>query len=186
MEEEWMPYLNEPDAPKKQLVPFVSSTFSTVKRVIELLKLNEYDKIIDLGCGDGRILFKAVEMTNCNGIGIDINQNLINECNEQVQRKNLQKNLNFLVDDFSRCDFDFYNCNAICFYLVPKILKMIEKKVKEYIREDRNRRVVSIRFPFRNWIPTYVDDVMKLYYYDYKSKDGNYGNDDEISLLPAF
>ena len=63
---------------------------------------------------------------------------------------------------------------------------MIEKKIKYYIREDQNRRVVSIRFPFRDFIPTYIDDVMKLYYYDYTSKNGNYGNDDEISLFPAF
>ena len=186
MEEEWMPYLNEPDAPKKQLVPFVSSTYSTVKRVIELLKINEDDKLIDLGCGDGRILFTAVEMRNCKGIGIDINQDLIDECNKQTSIKNLERNLKFFVDDFSRSDFDFYNCNCICFYLVPKILKMIEQKIKYYIREDQNRRVVSIRFPFRDLIPTYIDDVMKLYYYDHTSKNGNYGNDDEISLFPAF
>ena len=184
--EDWIPYINEPDAPKEQLVPFVPSTYLTAEKVIELLKLSENDKIIDLGCGDGRIIFKAVEMKNCYGVGIDINKDLIDECIKKKNDLNLKNKLQFFVDDFSREDFDFYDCNCICFYLVPKILKIIENKIKKYIRGNRNRRVVSIRFPFRNLIPTYIDDVMKLYYYDYSSKDGKFGKDDYLNLLPAF
>ena len=59
-EEDWIPYFNEPDAPKEQLVPFVPSTLFTAEQVIELLNIKETDSIIDLGCGDGRIIFKAV------------------------------------------------------------------------------------------------------------------------------
>ncbi len=187
MEEDWMPpYFDEPDAPKDQLVPFVPSTNLTAEKVVELLKINENDKIIDLGCGDGRIVFKAVEMKNCSGIGIDINKDLIDECNKKVIKEKLDNKLSFYVDDFSRDNFDFYNCNCICFYLVPKILKIIENKIKNYIRQNRNRRVVSIRFPFRNLIPTYIDETMKLYYYDYASKDGKFGDDNYLNLLPAF
>ena len=183
---DWIPYIDEPDAPKEQLVPFVPSTNLTAEKVIELLKLSENDKIIDLGCGDGRIIFKAFEMVKCNGIGIDINKDLIDECNRKVNENNLNDKLEFYVDDFSRSDFDFYNCNCVCFYLVPKILKMIENKIREYIREDQSRRVVSIRFPFRNLIPTFIDEKMKLYYYDYSSKDGKFGKDNYLNLLPAF
>ena len=89
MEEDWMPYSDEPDAPKEQLVPFVPSTNYTAEKVVEFLKLNRRDKLIDLGCGDGRILFKAVEMTSCKGIGIDINTNLIEECKAKVEKENL-------------------------------------------------------------------------------------------------
>jgi SAM-dependent methyltransferase len=187
MEEDWMPpFFSEPDIPKEQLVPFVPSSYLTAEKVVELLKINENDKLIDVGSGDGRILFKAVEMTNCKGVGIDINQSLIDECNKKVKKKNLEDKLKFLVDDFSKDDFNFYDCNCICFYLVPKILKIIENKIKTYIREDKNRRVVSIRFPFRNLIPTYIDETMKLYYYDINSKDGNFGDDNYLNILPAF
>ena len=170
MEEDWIPYFDEPDAPKEQLVPFVPSTNYTAEKVVEFLKLTKNDKIIDLGCGDGRILFKAVQMKNCKGIGIDINEKLIDECNSKARKEN----------------FDFYGCNCICFYLVPKILKLIEDKIKIYIRERKDRRVVSIRFPFRNLIPTLVNEELKLYYYDYASKDGKFGEDSYLNLLPAF
>ena len=185
-EEDWIPYYNEPDAPKEQLVPFVPSTLYTAEQVIELLHIKENDKIIDLGCGDGRIIFKAAQMKNCSGVGIDINKDLIEECSKKMEELNLNNKIQFCVDDFSREDFDFYNCNCVCFYLVPKILKIIENKIKKYIREDRSRRVVSIRFPFRNLIPTYIDEKMKLSYYDYSSKDGKYGEDNYLNLLPAF
>ena len=186
MEEDWIPYFDEPDAPKEQLVPFVPSTNYTAEKVVEFLKLTKNDKIIDLGCGDGRILFKAVQMKNFKGIGIDINEKLIDECNSKARKENLTNKLKFYVDDFSKENFDFYGCNCICFYLVPKILKLIEDKIKIYIRERKDRRVVSIRFPFRNLIPTLVNEELKLYYYDYASKDGKFGEDSYLNLLPAF
>ncbi len=74
MEEDWIPYFDEPDAPKEQLVPFVPSTNYTAEKVVEFLNIQKNDKLIDLGCGDGRILFKAVQMRNCTGVGIDINK----------------------------------------------------------------------------------------------------------------
>ena len=163
MEEDWMPYFDEPDAPKEQLVPFVPSTNYTAENVVKMLKINSDDSLIDLGCGDGRILFKAFEMRSCKGIGIDINKNLIEECKERVKKENLLDKLHFFVDDFSRDNFDFYGCNCICFYLVPKVMKLIEDRIKNYIREKKDRRVVSIRFPFRNLIPTFIDDKLKLY-----------------------
>ena len=186
MEEDWMPYSDEPDAPKEQLVPFVPSTNYTAEKVVEFLKLNRRDKLIDLGCGDGRILFKAVEMTSCKGIGIDINTNLIEECKAKVEKENLGDKLQFFVDDFSKDDFNFYGCNCICFYLVPKILKIIEDKIKKFLRDNTIRRVVSIRFPFRNLIPTYINEELKLYYYDYNSRDGKFGEDNYLNLLPTF
>ena len=186
MEEDWMPYFDEPDAPKEQLVPFVPSTNYTAEKVVELLSLNRNDKLIDLGCGDGRILFKAVQMTNCKGIGIDINTNLIKECKAKVEKENFGDKLQFFVDDFSKDNFDFYGCNCICFYLVPKILKIIEGKIKTFLRDKTDRRVVSIRFPFRNLIPSSINDELKLYYYDYNSRDGKFGEDNYLNLLPAF
>ena len=65
------------------------------------------DKLIDLGCGDGRILFKAVQMRNCTGVGIDINKKLIDECIEKAKKENLDDKLRFYVDDFSKDNFNF-------------------------------------------------------------------------------
>ena len=65
-------------------------------------------------------------------------------------------------------------------------MKLIEDKIKNYIRDKKDRRVVSIRFPFRNLIPTSIDDKLKLFYYDYTSKDGKFGDDSYLNLMPAF
>ena len=96
MEEDQIPYFDEPDAPKEQLVPFVPSTNYTAEKVVEFLNIQKNDKLIDLGCGDGRILFKAVQMRNCTGVCIDINKTLIDECREKVKKEKLDDKLNFL------------------------------------------------------------------------------------------
>ena len=37
-----------------------------------------------------------------------------------------------------------------------------------------------------NLISTYIDETMKLYYYDISSKDGKFGDDNYLNLLPVF
>ena len=184
--EQWMPYMNEPDPPKGQLIPFITSPPTLCENVIKLLDVKSTDKIIDVGCGDGRIVIKAVEITGCSGVGIDINDDLINQCKQEMKEKQLESKLYFAVDDFSRDDFDFYNCNCVCFYFVPKIIKMMKEKVLNYLKEDHSRRCVSIRYPIKNIIPTKIDEEMKLYYYDWQSKEGVFGSNEFDTLLPAF
>ena len=41
MEEDWIPYFDEPDAPKEQLVPFVPSTNYTAEKVVEFLNIQK-------------------------------------------------------------------------------------------------------------------------------------------------
>ncbi len=128
---DFFPYMDESDHVKNQLSPFVTSSQTTVKSALEFIKLNESDSLIDLGCGDGRVVFEAVEKYNCKGIGIDISEQLIQECKKLAQEKNLQ-NASFFVDDFSRQNFDFYGCSCICFYLTPKVMKIIKNKLFDY------------------------------------------------------
>ncbi|BFU23862.1 SAM-dependent methyltransferase, putative [Entamoeba histolytica HM-1:IMSS-B] len=186
MDNDWMPYANEPEPPQGQLIPFITSPPQLCEEVIKLLGVTEKDKIIDVGCGDGRIVISAVELTHCKGVGIDINQDLIDGCIKEMNEKKLNTYLHFQVDDFSRPDFDFYQCDCVCFYFVPRIIKMMKPKVLEYLRADHSRRCVSIRFPIKNIIPTKVNEAMKLYYYDWQSKEGKYGTNEDDCLLPAF
>ncbi|KAL7717520.1 Methyltransferase domain-containing protein [Entamoeba marina] len=186
MEHEWMPYFNEPDPPAGQLIPFISSPPQMCLNVVEMLHVKETETVIDLGCGDGRIVFAAVENINCKGIGVDINEDLIQGCNEEAIKKGITDKVMFKVDDFTREDFNFYDCNCICFYFIPKVLKMLEEKIKNYVRSNPNKRVVSICFPFRNWLPSKVHPDMKLFYYDSSSLDGKYGNNLDDALCPAF
>ena len=186
-EDSFMSFENLPDIVDGQICPFVSSTKSTIDSCLNLLNITPTDSIIDLGCGDGRIILTAIEKYNIEGVGIDINPSLIKDCEKSAKEKNLDlSKYIFKVDDFTREDFDFYNCTCICFYLIPRVLKLFKEKLFRYLREDHKRRCVALRYPFRNIIPTKVDEVMKIYYYDYRSQEGEYGLKELDSFNPAF
>eukprot|EP00959_Pyramimonas_sp_CCMP1952_P475470 9504185-Pyramimonas_sp.AAC.2 len=67
------------------LSPFVASAESTVKRIlktvrepsVDLVNLKADDIVYDLGCGDGRFLIAAAQGYNCRGIGIDLDEGII-------------------------------------------------------------------------------------------------------------
>ncbi|ELP94273.1 hypothetical protein EIN_187400 [Entamoeba invadens IP1] len=186
-EDDWMPFANEPDAVKDQIVPFVTSTPSTVRGVVKLLNVTQSDKIIDVGCGDGRFVFEAISQVKCEGVGIDICEDLVKQCNLEAKEKGVETLAHFYVDNFLKEDFSFYGCNCISFYLVPKVLKGLKEKLFNYLEEDHSRRAVSCRFPFKGIIPSQIDEELKLYYYDYNSKKGEFTSsqyDDFVS--PAF
>ena len=183
---DWMPYMSEPDAPKKQKVPFITSTIETCEEVVKFLNIKPTETLIDLGCGDGRILFKAHELTGCPCVGVDINENLIEECNKKAKEEGISNSMTFKVDDIFREDFNFYRCECLCFYLVPKVIKLLKAKVMKYLQEDNTRRCVLIRFPFKDIIPTKIDEEYKLYYYDYQSIEGKFGDDSNNGVYPAF
>lgn len=46
--------------------------------LISILKPEDNENILDLGCGDGRLTRKIINYSNCNVMGIDSSQNLIN------------------------------------------------------------------------------------------------------------
>lgn len=186
MEDDWMPYKNEPDPCEGQLIPYITSPPTLCDHVVTLLGTKKEDTFIDVGCGDGRIVFDAVERIGCRGFGIDINKTLIDMCIEEMKEKKLENLMHFQVDDFTRPDFDFYKCTCVCFYFTPKIIKLMKGSLLKYLKEDHSRRAVSIRFPIRNIIPTKVDEVMQLFYYDWSSQVGEYGTDIDDSLAPAF
>lgn len=186
MEENWMPFLSEPNFSKGQKAPFVTSSSETCQEVIKMLEIKENETLIDLGCGDGRILFKAHESTHCKCIGVDINESLISECRAKAKEKSIESFFVFKTEDIFSPDFNFYDSDCICFYLTPKVTEELKKKIINYLKEKQSRRCVLIRYPFKDIIPTKIDDKYKLYYYDYQSIEGVFRTDVNYSFNPSY
>ncbi len=167
-------------------MPFVTTSNDACLECLKLFDPKTNEKVIDLGCGDGRLIFNAITKYKCKGIGIDINQELIDECNERKTKEKINDDAKFFVDDFTREGFDFYGCECVFMYGLPKVLKKLKKKIISYLQEDHKRRFICIRFPIFGLIPTKIDETLRIYYYDYLSKKGKFGNPEDLSFNPAF
>ncbi len=82
-------------APTKQLY---STPTEIIPFLFKLANIQPDDVIYDIGCGDGRIVFEAVQRTPVKkAVGIDINSKRIEQCNKKKQewiRSNTSNNHN--------------------------------------------------------------------------------------------
>eukprot|EP01102_Stenamoeba_stenopodia_P012244 TRINITY_DN383_c0_g1_i3.p1 TRINITY_DN383_c0_g1~~TRINITY_DN383_c0_g1_i3.p1 ORF type:complete len:228 (+),score=53.16 TRINITY_DN383_c0_g1_i3:66-686(+) len=125
-EQAWIPFAEEDDPLPGQLSPFASTMLATIKSLFELAEATSDDFILDLGCGDGRIVTFAAEALGCKGIGVDINPDLIEKAKEFAKERGVSHLVEFRVADFADPSFRINPATIITTYLLPKALKVIE------------------------------------------------------------
>ena len=52
--------------------PFIPSSLQTTEKMLELAGIKPGQVVYDLGCGDGRLVFKAAEL-GARAIGVEVN-----------------------------------------------------------------------------------------------------------------
>ena len=65
---------------KKPEVPYVPTPEEVIVEMLKMADVGKDDVLYDLGCGDGRIVIKAVSELGCRGVGIDIDPVIIIRC----------------------------------------------------------------------------------------------------------
>src|SRR5437016_8013716 len=70
--------------------PFVSSPHDVVRKMLEVAKATKDDVVVDLGCGDGRILATAVKDFGVKAaFGYEIREDLFKTASGEVEKLNL-------------------------------------------------------------------------------------------------
>ncbi|MCW3991317.1 MAG: hypothetical protein NWE79_01295, partial [Candidatus Bathyarchaeota archaeon] len=83
------PHLRWSDPPYS-VAPYVPSPIKVVRTMLKLAEVGPEDVVYDLGCGDGRILFTAVEEFEVmSAVGIDINSSICKPIMLKVEKRGL-------------------------------------------------------------------------------------------------
>jgi len=136
------------------LAPFVPTGFDIVNRMLRLAHVGEEDTVVDLGCGDGRILFTAVTSFGVKkAVGYEIRRDLYEEANREVQRRGLVGKAFVINDDLMKADLR--EATVITLYLTTAGNDALRPKLEREGR--RGTRVVSHDFNFKGWSPTLKD-----------------------------
>jgi Methylase involved in ubiquinone/menaquinone biosynthesis len=70
------------------------------QRMLELCNVKDGDNVLDVGCGNGKLIYEISRMAQIKAYGIDISPNMIKECKKQYQ------NIEFAVTSGERLPFD--------------------------------------------------------------------------------
>ena len=137
-------------------VPYVPTPHRVVDAMLKVAKVGKSDVLYDLGSGDGRIPIAAARKYGiARGVGIDIDQNRINEANRNLAKAGVGERVKFVKADLFESDFS--EATVITLYLLPRLnLQLIPKLLKE---TKPGTRIVSHGFNMGSWKAEQVLDV---------------------------
>ncbi len=105
-----------------KLAPYVASPDRVVDRMLEMANIKAGETLIDLGCGDGRILIAAVERYKAKAIGIEISQKLVEQASTRIQREGLTEQARVVQGDLLKADLTKPDIDSI---LLPEKVRSI-------------------------------------------------------------
>ena len=143
-------------APARALdVPYVPTPMPVVNAMLHLAGVKKSDTLIDLGCGDGRIVIRAAERYGCRGVGVDLDPLRISEAQQNARDRKVESLTRFVVGDVF--EFDFSKATVVTMYLLPSInLKLRPRLLAELAA---GTRIVSHDFDMGDWKPDRQRDV---------------------------
>ena len=128
--------------------PFVPSSRKTVDKMLRLAKIQKGEKLVDLGCGDGRIVVRADTRYGAIATGYEISFPvwLLAQLNKLLWRSSATiRRGNLFQADLSEAD-------VVTCYLLPAVMKRLAPIFKKELKPGA--RVVSAAFSMPDWQPT--------------------------------
>ena len=130
------------------VAPYVPTPMRVVRRMLELAGAGADDVVYDLGCGDGRILFTAVEEFDVKkAVGYDLNPSLCESVQRRVDSKGLRGRIEVFNENFFLADLS--QATLVTLYLTTSGNSKLRPKFEKELQNGT--RVVSHDFPIHGW-----------------------------------
>jgi len=130
-------------------VPYVQTPPNVVRTMLQMARVGPRDNVVDLGCGDGRIIVAAAKEFGARGVGYDIDPQRIAEARANAALAGVAARTQFVQKSFF--DVGISEASVVTVFLIPSVL---EKFRPRFLRElAPGTRIVSHSFPIRDWKP---------------------------------
>ena len=131
-------YSSLPDA------PFIPSFKKAKDKMIEFSEIKPGEKVVDLGCGDGRLVFAASDK-GANAIGVEIT--IFVYWYAKILQFVFKKKGKLIRGNLY--DHDIRDADVLFCYLMPRQLNKIDKKFKEECK--KGCRIICNSFKLPGW-----------------------------------
>jgi len=140
------------DIPKEKKEPdviFATTPHRIVREMLQLAHVTKDDVVYDLGSGDGRIVIAAAKDFGARGVGIEIDQELVQESMKHAKEQGVSDRVTFVAQDIFQTDIS--RATVVTLYMLPELnTKLLPKLLKEL---QPGARIVSHKFGISNWKP---------------------------------
>ncbi len=141
--------------------PYIPSRFRTVRKMIDIAGDLKDKIVLDLGSGDGRILFLCAKKGAKKCIGIEKNffLYLFSSLFARIFFKNKVKIIHGNIWNYS-----IKNADVLFVYLLPNTISKLEKKILKELKKEK-MIIISNRFKFPHLSPITIDEKLHIYKY---------------------
>lgn len=122
--------------------PWVPTPEEVVDTMLRLAKVTPRDTVLDLGCGDGRIVVAAARDFGARGIGLDIEPERIREANLAAAKAGVADRVRFAEQDFHQADFR--EASVVTIYLYTRVMAKLKPKLLAELKPGS--RIVAYQF----------------------------------------
>ena len=140
--------------------PFVPSKQSSVDAMIRLAGIKRGTRVVDVGSGDGRVLFASAR-AGADATGYEINPFLVWFTNVRSFFTGTSKHVRAVWKDLWKTDLS--NADVIFVYLIPWRMADLEAKLKKEAK--KGTVVISNSFMFPKWKMIRSDTAHHIFAY---------------------
>ncbi|MGH8618306.1 MAG: SAM-dependent methyltransferase [Burkholderiales bacterium] len=130
-------------------VPFVPTPPNVIDAMLQIADVKRDDYLIDLGCGDGRIVLAAARKFGTRGFGIDLDPVNIGNARREAERLGLTARATFAAGDLFNTDLS--KATVVTLYLLPEVNAAVRPLLFRQLKPGT--RVLSHDFDMGEWSP---------------------------------
>jgi hypothetical protein len=128
-------------------VPFITTPGDVVERMLQLAGTRADDYVVDLGSGDGRIVITAARKFGARGLGIELDERLVQVSRDNARRAGVDERVRFVQGDVLASDFS--QASVVTVYLLPELIGRLQPRFVTDLKPGT--RIVSHAFGMAGW-----------------------------------
>lgn len=142
-------YMRTPD------VVYVGSPYDVVSRMLQMAGVKKDDLVVDLGCGDGRMLVLAAQKYGSHGIGYEIDPKMVRASRENALRNKVADLVEIIQADIYTVDIS--KATVLPIYLLPE---MNLKLVPQFNTLKPGSRLVFHNYDLEGYVTDKVEEMI--------------------------
>jgi SAM-dependent methyltransferase len=132
--------------------PFVPTPMAAVEKMLSLAKIKSGDKVYDIGCGDGRMVYLAAKEYNADAVGFELSPLVY--ALARVRHFFWRSKAKIVFGNFKKHNLS--DADVIVCYLLPETLARLQKKLDRELK--KGAKVISYAFQVGSWTPAHREE----------------------------
>jgi|GEM_PF-5485659 len=128
--------------------PYIPTPIEVVRAMLRVAELRPDDVLIDLGCGDGRIVVEAARLHGVRAIGVDLDENLLACARASARTAGVEGLVSFRCGNLLEADLS--EASVVMLYMLTEVNLRLRPRL---VAMPAGTRIVAHRFGMGEWEP---------------------------------